>query len=61
MNTDFPQDPAMLMSFINMKFRDEDYGSLQELCDALDMDHDQIVAALAKGGFEYNPTTNRIW
>ena len=61
MNTDFPQDPAMLMSFINMKFRDEDYGSLQELCDALDLDLDQIVATLAKGGFEYNPTTNRIW
>ena len=61
MNTDFPHDPAMLMSFINMKFRDEDYGSLQELCDALDLDLDQIVATLAKGGFEYNPTTNRIW
>ena len=61
MNTDFPQDPAMLMSFINMKFRDEDYGSLQELCDALDFDLDQVVATLAKGGFEYNPTTNRIW
>lgn len=61
MSAEFPQDPAMLMSFINMKFRDEGYASLQGLCEALDLEHDRIVELLAKGGFEYNPATNRIW
>ena len=30
-----PQDPVMLLSFINLKLRDY-YGSLEQLCDDLD-------------------------
>ena len=32
-----PKDPMMLMSFINMKLRDE-YPSLDELCASLNVD-----------------------
>ena len=31
-----PQDPVMLLSFINLKLRDY-YGSLEQLCDDLDV------------------------
>lgn len=50
----------MLMSFINMKLRDE-YPSLDELCAALDVDRATLEATLATAGFEYNPTQNKFW
>lgn len=50
-----PEDPAMLLSMINMKLRDEGYTSFDELCRAHDLDGDAIKARLAKAGFEYMP------
>lgn len=49
----------MLLSFINMKLRD-DYGSLETLCDDLDIDADNLIACLEEAGFSYNPDTNRF-
>lgn len=57
---DFPQDPMMLMSFINMKLRDE-YSSLDELCKALSVERKAIEDTLAKIGMEYNPEENKFW
>ena len=31
---DLPKDPVMLLSFVNMKLRDE-YSSLDEMCSSL--------------------------
>ena len=50
----------MLMSFINMKLRDE-YPSLDELCAALDVDRATLEATLATAGFEYNQQQNKFW
>ena len=55
-----PKDPMMLMSFINMKLRDE-YPSLDELCASLSVDRAALEATLATAGFEYNPTQNKFW
>lgn len=55
-----PQDPFMLLSFINMKLRDN-YNSLEELCDDLNINREDIVNKLAAAGFEYNPTQNKFW
>ena len=55
-----PKDPMMLMSFINMKLRDE-YPSLDELCASLSVDRATLEATLAIAGFEYNPTQNKFW
>ena len=55
-----PKDPMMLMSFINMKLRDQ-YTSLDELCASLDVDGAALEATLAAAGFEYNPTQNKFW
>ncbi|MBQ3392700.1 MAG: DUF4250 domain-containing protein [Lachnospiraceae bacterium] len=47
------QDPHMLVSVINMKLRDR-YGTLEALCDDLELDRDQLVRKLREGGYEYN-------
>ena len=48
-----PEDPIMLMSFINMKLRDGDYENLGELCDSLGCEEKELKEKLAKVGFEY--------
>ncbi|MCF0199258.1 MAG: DUF4250 domain-containing protein [Bacteroidaceae bacterium] len=53
-------DPFMLMSYINMKLRDE-YNSLDALCDDLNFSQRAVVQILADAGLEYNPTTNKFW
>ena len=55
-----PEDPMMLLSFVNMKLRDE-YDSLQTLCDDLELDKAWLTTKLADAGFEYNPDTNKFW
>ena len=50
-----PDDPNMLLSVINMKLRDEGYSSLDDLCNALDLDRSEIESKLNKAGFEYMP------
>ncbi len=55
-----PKDPAMLMSYLNTKLRDE-YASLDELCEDMHIDRARLTKALADGGFEYDPSRNRVW
>ena len=54
-----PKDPAILLSFVNTKLRDE-YPGLSELCAALDADEEEITAALAGAGYRYDPDGNRF-
>ena len=58
--TEYPKDPAMLMSWVNMKLRDF-YGSLYELCDDLEIDRNDLEERLGKAGFEYNAELNKFW
>ncbi|MDD5995610.1 MAG: DUF4250 domain-containing protein [Bacteroidales bacterium] len=55
-----PSDPMMLLSFLNMKLRDF-YSNLDELCNALDLDKEEVVKKMADAGFEYNETQNKFW
>lgn len=55
-----PQDPFMLMSFINMKLRDQ-YSSLESLCEHMQIDKEEIVSRLASVGFEYSKENNKFW
>ena len=50
-----PEDPFMLLSFMNMKLRDGDYESLSELCDSVGCDETTVIKTLKDAGFEYNP------
>lgn len=55
-----PKDPAMLMSYLNTKLRDE-YASLNELCEDMHIDRRRLDEVLTKGGFEYDKLRNRVW
>jgi hypothetical protein len=51
------KDPMILLSYINTQLRDN-YSSLEELCQAMDLDEDQIKKTLSDIGFEYEPEQN---
>jgi hypothetical protein len=55
-----PQDPMMLMSFINMKLRDF-YPSLDALCEDLEISREELEERLGKAGFEYSEENKRFW
>lgn len=57
---EYPKDPAMLMSWTNLKLRDF-YKSLDELCDDLDIDRKDLEGRLNQAGFEYNSELNKFW
>ena len=50
-----PDDPYMLVSFINLKLRDYEYDSLSDLCLSLDIDEAELIKRLKNSGFEYLP------
>lgn len=54
-----PNDPFMLVSYINLKLRDE-YSSFEALCDGLDVDGNEITKKLADAGFSYNKEQNQF-
>ena len=57
---EYPKEPAMLMSWTNMKLRDY-YGSLDELCDDLEIDRQELEGKLNAASFEYNKELNKFW
>lgn len=58
--TDYPKDPIMLMSWVNMKLRDF-YPSLETLCNDLEIPVEDLVSRLSAAGFEYNRELNKFW
>ncbi len=54
-----PQDPYILLSWVNTKLRDE-YPSLDDLCDGEDVDRSELAARLAAAGYRYDEAQNRF-
>ena len=54
-----PNDPAILLSYINTKLRD-DFPDLTELCKTLDVDQEALLIKLASIGYDYNKDLNRF-
>ncbi len=54
-----PNDPMMLLSFLNMKLRDF-YPDLNALCQDLELDKDAIVDKLAAIDYHYDAGLNRF-
>lgn len=54
-----PQDPIILLSWLNTKLRD-DYSSLAELCDALGLERRQLEEKMKTAGFIYDPAVNQF-
>ncbi len=54
-----PKDPAMLLSFINLKLRDY-YSSLEDLCEDLDVAQDEITEKLSGIDYHYDQEKNQF-
>ena len=54
-----PKDPVMLLSFLNLKLRDY-YKSLDELCDDMDIDRQEIRDKLSEIGYCYDEDRNQF-
>ncbi len=54
-----PKDPVMLLSFLNLKLRDE-FCDLDDLCKSLDIDKTEIVGKIKTIGYDYSKAENRF-
>ena len=54
-----PQDPMILVSWLNTKLRDH-YASLELLCEDFQLSQSEICQKLAALGYDYAPAHNRF-
>ena len=54
-----PQDPVILVSWLNTQLRDH-YASLELLCEDLQLSQSKICQKLAALGYAYAPAHNRF-
>lgn len=54
-----PNDPAILLSFVNTKLRDY-YSSLDEMCDDMQLDRKQIEDKIGQIGYVYKDSRNQF-
>lgn len=54
-----PNDPVMLLSFVNLKLRDY-YSNLDILCEDLDVKKEEILSKLANIDYHYNEEKNQF-
>lgn len=59
MNTNLPNDPVILVSYLNTQLRDF-YSSLDELCKALNIKKDSVEQKLAAIDYHYNAGLNQF-
>lgn len=55
-----PEDPMILFSAVNMLLRDN-YASLDELCDDMDVSRQALEQKLASAGFVYSEENKKFW
>ncbi len=54
-----PNDPVMLLSFVNLKLRDF-YSDLNAMCDDLDIEKEELVKKLEGIDYHYNAERNQF-
>ena len=54
-----PTDDNILVSYVNMKLRDE-YEDLDDLCAALDIDRDELTERLDRAGWRYDESARAL-
>jgi hypothetical protein len=54
-----PNDPVMMLSFVNLKLRDF-YSNLDVLCEDMDVDKNLIVDKLAQIDYHYDSVQNKF-
>ncbi len=54
-----PKDPVMLLSYLNTQLRDN-YPSLEELCQGMNLNQNQIISKMKEIGYTYNRDRNQF-
>ncbi len=54
-----PQDPYILLSYVNTRLRDL-YPTLEAFCQAEGVDREELVAILGGALFRYDPSLNQF-
>lgn len=54
-----PQDPYILLSYLNTQLRDK-YSSLSTLCEDLDVDQNAIAAKMQTVNYHYDAARNQF-
>lgn len=54
-----PNDPVMLLGFVNMKLRDK-YANLDDMCEDLDILSSEVIDKLAKIDYHYDVEKNQF-
>ena len=54
-----PEDPVMLLSYVNLKLRDY-YSSFEKLCEDMDIDGKMITEKLASADYHYDKEKNQF-
>ncbi len=54
-----PQDPAILLSYVNTMLRDK-YKNLDELCEDCEISKSELTVKLKNIGYEYSEKLNRF-
>ncbi len=57
--SNLPNDPMILLSYINTQLRDN-FSTLDELCQSLDVEKADIEAKLNTIDYSYNPALNKF-
>lgn len=57
--SNLPNDPMILLSYINTQLRDN-FSTLDELCQSLDVEKTDIEAKLNTIDYSYNPALNKF-
>ena len=55
-----PNDPMILFGAVNMLLRDN-YHSLDELCDDMNVDRAELEKKLVTAGFKYDKAHKKFW
>ncbi len=54
-----PNDPVMLLSYVNLKLRDY-YGNLDDLCENEELDKQALLDKLSGIGYVYKEENNQF-
>ncbi|MCQ2192099.1 MAG: DUF4250 domain-containing protein [Paludibacteraceae bacterium] len=55
-----PQDPAILVSSINMLLRDEEFDTLEQICYNFNREPEEIKAYLGEHGYVYSEEQKQV-
>ena len=56
---DIPQDPIILLSYVNTKLRDH-FATLEKFCETYDVNEEDLRETLSSADYQYDEITNQL-